>query len=128
MDRNPPDGVISPPRDAALSLRQARSQLERACQMLLWPSAEALNGCGSLLASVAAEMEASRPGWLMAGRLGAEEAQLTRKALKHARRLLENAADFHSRWQRIRRAMTGGYQADGTPGQVPCTARIFARG
>jgi hypothetical protein len=116
--------------DAAVSLRKARSQLESVCQMLLWPSPEVLSSCESVLASAAAEMEAGRPGWLLAAgdRRAGEEARLTRKALKHALRLLENAANFHGRWQRMRAAMTGGYQADGTPGQVSSRARIFVRG
>lgn len=113
-----------------VSLRKARSQLERVCQMLMWPSPEVLGGCENALASAEAEMEASRLGWQAAAgdRLAAEEARLTRRALKQAQQLLENAANFHARWQRMRAAMTGGYQADGTPGQLRRPGRIFVKG
>lgn len=121
-----PDGAIAEHRpDATASLRKARSQLERVCQMLLWPSPEVLDSCGNLLASATAELEANRPAWQTAsgGRLAAEEAQLTRRVVKHTQRLLENAANFHARWQRIRATLSGGYQADGAPSQMRCAVR-----
>jgi len=146
MDKNLPDREVSAARrlersrgseepearksGVTVSLRKARSQLERVCQMLMLPSPAVLDGCENVLASAAAEMEASRPGWHEAAgdRLAAEEARLTRRALKQAQRLLENAANFHARWQRMRAAMTGGYQADGTPGQLRRPGRIFVKG
>jgi hypothetical protein len=99
--------------------------------MLLWPTPEVLDSCGNLLASAAAGLEASRPGWRTAAgdRLAVEEARLARNALKHVQRLLENAANFHARWQRIRATIGGGYRADGAPGQLRYAARrIFVKG
>jgi len=98
--------------------------------MLLWPSPEVLDGCGHLLASVAAELEASRPSWPTAAgdKLAGEEARLTRTALRHAQRLLENAATFHAGWERMRATMSGGYQADGTPRELRRPVRILVKG
>jgi hypothetical protein len=116
---------------AAVSLRQARAQLEHVCQMLVWPSPEILDSCENLLAATARELDASRPSW----RRGAgdshavAEARLARMALRNVQRLLQNAASFHLRWQRIRAAIGGGYRADGAPGELRYTGRrIFVEG
>jgi len=130
QERGRDGGPRSPELEAAVSLGKARGQVELVCQMLLRPSPEVLSGCENVLTAAVAEMEASRPGWRgMAGdRRAGEEARRTRKALQHARRLLENAVNFHRRWQRMRAAMTGGYQADGTPGQFSSPSRILVKG
>jgi hypothetical protein len=115
--------------DAIASLREARSQLELLCQMLLWPSPTVLDGCEGLLASVASDLQAGRVGWreLAGDRQAAQEARQARRALDRVRRLLDRAAQFYAQWQRIRAAMSG-YQADGAPGQLPCRARIQVEG
>ena len=102
------------------SLREARSLLERVCALLIRPSPEVLDRCEGLLVSASVELAWRRPpqpGERAGGRAGAE-ARLVRKALQDARRLLENAASFHARWQRIRASIVGGYRADGAPGQL----------
>ena len=116
---------------AAASLRRARTQLEHVRRMLISPSPEVLDNCENLLAATARELDASRPGWQQSIGDGpaVAEARLARKALQNVGRLLENAASFHMRWQRIRAAIGGGYRADGAPGQLRHAARrIFVEG
>ena len=124
------EGALAEIPATVVSLREVHLQLERVCRILLWPSPEALDGCENLLASAAAELEASQSGWQKAAgdRLAGEEARLARKTLGRAGRLLGNASNFHARWQRMRAAMSGGYQADGAPGQLRCPTRIFVEG
>ena len=125
-----PDEPEAPEPDAAVSLAQARSQLESVLLMLLRPSPAVLENCEDLLSSAARNLEASRPAWAAAGRgrLAAEEARRLRRIFEHVRRLLDNAADFFARWQGIRAAMTAGYQADGAPGHLRGPSRIFLAG
>lgn len=116
---------------AAVSLREARTQLEQVCQMLVWPSPDILDNCENLLAATVRELDASRPSWPRAvgDSHAVVEARLARKTLQNVHRLLENAASFHVRWQRIKAAIGSGYQADGAPGQLRYAARrIFVEG
>ncbi len=112
------------------SLRLVHRELEQVSQMLLRPSPEVLNACEERLARAAAEMEASRPDWNEAARdrQAGEQARLVRRALRHAQRLLENAARFHAGWRRRRAAMNGEYRADGSMPDLRCPVRIFVEG
>ena len=115
-------------RQPTESLRTARMELEKVCQMLLRPSPEVLQLCEQRLAKAAEQMEAGRPFWKAGGRQASEEARSTRQALRHVRRLLENAGQFFAGWQRIRAALSGQYGADGSVPELRCPSRIFLRG
>lgn len=112
------------------SLRQIRNELEEICQVLQRPAPEVLDSCLPRLAAAVSSMEASRSQWtqLAGSREGAAEARLVRRALSNARRLLDNAAQFHSGWRKLRAALTGGYRADGSVGEISMPRRIFVQG
>jgi hypothetical protein len=116
--------------DFTASLRRVRGELEEICEMLLGPSPEVLNACQSLMATVAAEMESTRPDWRRASgdTQAAEEARRVRRTWIRARRLLENAARFHAGWRDRRAAMSSEYRADGSLPELRCPARIFVEG
>jgi hypothetical protein len=45
-----------------------------------------------------------------------------------AGRLLENAATYHSRWNRILRSMVAGYTADGAAASIAAPGRLRVEG
>jgi hypothetical protein len=98
--------------------------------MLQRPTPEVLDSCVAHLAAVTAEIQATRPQWprLVGNREAAGEARLVRRALTNARRLLDNAAQFHSGWRKLRAALTGGYRADGSAAEIAVPCRIFIQG
>ena len=117
-------------RRAAESLRQARLELEEVGRLLLKPSLDALRDCEQRLVKATKEMEGGRPFWKEAAgdRATAIEARSALKALRHARRLLENAARFYAGRLRVRAANDGQYRADGSLPELRCAARIVVRG
>lgn len=112
------------------SLRNVRHELEEVCHMLLQPTPEVLDACMTRLAAALAQMQATRPEWpqLVEDCSAAVEARLVRRALSNVRRLLENSARFHSGWRRLRAALTGNYQADGSVAEGAMPRRIFLQG
>ena len=112
--------------DITARLERARGHLERIFQILIAPSARALDESQLLLAAAVEELESSRPFWHQAqGDTAArKEALRVRAALGQAQRLLETAADFHRRWRRFLGARTGGYTCRGDPAQLPAQCRI----
>jgi hypothetical protein len=98
--------------------------------MLVRPTPQVLEECAARLASVASAIEASRPEWphLVGNREAAAEALLVRRALSHARRLLQSSAQFHSGWQRLLAVLTGGYRPDGSVAELTAPCRIVAQG
>jgi hypothetical protein len=111
-------------------LLKARRELEQVSQLLLRPSPEVLLACEQRLSKAASEMEAGRPLWkgLEADGQAAGEARAARHALQHVRRLLENAAQFYTGWQRIRAGLNGQYRPDGSLPELRCPARVLVRG
>jgi hypothetical protein len=112
------------------SLQHIRRELEEVCQMLLRPTPEVLDSCASRLVCITAEIEATRPQWpALAGKCeAAVEARLVRRALAHIRLLLDNAAQFHSGWRKLRAVLIGGYRADGSAAEIAMPRRIFVQG
>src|SRR5262245_34258577 len=110
-------------------LDRASRGLEEVCKALLRPSPEALDECTERCQRAAAELAACVHG--MHSTRGRPEAlaaaQRLAVAVRSARRLLENAAAYHGRWQAILGAMSGGYTSAGRPAPVIHGERLILR-
>ena len=117
-----------PPR--AERLAAARAEVDRACNLLIASTPEALNDCQNALERAVAALEEFRsycqevppdPG-------AKSLAQALRRDLARPRRLLENLAAFYRGWERILGTMSGGYTANGAPAAVARQGRFCCRG
>ncbi len=111
-------------------LDDAGMRLAEACELLLRPSPEALDECAARCQRAASELAASLPG-IQSARGKPEVMAAARRlseAVRSARRLLENAAAYHNRWQALLGAMSGGYLRNGEPAPVVRCERFILRG
>jgi hypothetical protein len=111
-------------------LASARSAVERSCHLLLNPTPEVLDQCSQVLSLAVGELAASRD--LMAPYRGdsgvlAEVCEIRAK-VRLAGRLLENAATYHAKWNRILGSMLQGYTARGEPPTVARPGRLAVEG
>jgi hypothetical protein len=111
-------------------LAAARSAVEQSCHLLLTPTPDILDRCAQTLSLAIGELAASRD--LMAPFKGdcvvlAEVRQIQSK-LFLASRLLENAAAYHSKWNRILVSMLEGYAALGRAPTVARPGRLAVEG
>jgi len=108
----------------------ARSDVDRACELLVTPSPGSLDRCSRVLEAAVQQLAESQPQ-LRRG-VGDPtvmgEAYRLRAAVRRAASLLEGANGFHLNWSRLRDAMTGGYTGRGDPAPVPRGSRISIRG
>src|SRR5262245_1791211 len=115
-----------PPVSIVEHLSLVRGTLDRACERLTSPSAEALDECSVHLESAARQLVEWQP------RLAAEKgnpeaveaAWQVRRSLVRTRKLMDFAAGFHENWMRVRGTMSAGYTATGDPGLVIHAGRI----
>jgi hypothetical protein len=100
------------------------------CQILLSPSPPALDRCAPLLESAVAAVSAclSQLRSSKGTQDEVEEAQRLRLAVRHAKRLLEGAAEFHQNWIRRLGALSGGYTGRGEPAAVERCSRMQIEG
>ncbi len=112
-------------------LAAAREKLDRACDLLLSPSPEALDQCAPLLQAAVTEVTACQAA--MAGPVrpepgAAAEGRRLQAAVRRARLLLESAAEYHRNWTRRMGAMSAGYDGRGEPAAVDRGRRLILRG
>ena len=111
-------------------LAAARLDLDRAGELLLSPSPEALDRCSSVLEATGRRLTEWRPR--LVERTGDPEALAEawrlRRSFRRTERLLQGAGDFHCNWISLRGAMTGGYTSDGDPAPVLHGHRISLQG
>jgi hypothetical protein len=124
-----------------------RSDVNRACELLVTPSPGSLDRCSRVLEAATHRLAESQPHFgaamnsreiagpsviadlsVIAGPSVLGEAYRLRAALRRAASLLEGANGFHRNWSRLRDAMTGGYTGRGDPAPVPRGSRISIRG
>ncbi len=100
------------------------------CQILLSPSPAALDRCAPLLETAVAEVSACLHELRRSKGTQDEvdEAQRLRLAVRHAKRLLEGAAEFHQNWIRRLGALSGGYTGSGEPAAVERGSRMQLEG
>jgi hypothetical protein len=96
-------------------LMSARQQLDFASDLLIRPSAEALESCSSVLQAAERQLAECRPIFhQQAGNAAAlEEAWRVRRSFVRTARLFQGACDFHLGWLQLRGTMTGGYTETG---------------
>ena len=115
---------------AAERLATARSDVNRACDLLIAPTPEALQGCQkALMSAVSAVSEYCD----LCRQARSDPAEATavrslRTEIHRAGRLLQNLQNFHRGWERILGAMSGGYTAGGHPAPVIRAGRLNCRG
>ncbi|HUI77679.1 MAG TPA: hypothetical protein VLY24_07170 [Bryobacteraceae bacterium] len=112
-------------------LADAREKLDRACELLLAPSPEALDRCAPLLEAAIHRLAACRSIIAAPPRTdpGApEEGRRLRMAVRKTRRLLESAAAYHHNWLRRAGTMSAGYDNRGEPAAIPHGRRLILRG
>ena len=108
----------------------AKSEVTRACDLLIDPTPEALNNCQDALERAISQLAdfrsqcRDRP----AGSGARSVACTLRTEVRRAARLLQSLARFYSGWERILGAMSGGYTASGDPAPVARTGRLCCRG
>jgi hypothetical protein len=111
-------------------LASARSAVEQSCQLLLNPSPEILDRCFQVLSVAIGELAAGRD--LMAPFKGDSgvlaEVREIRAKVHLAGHLLENAAAYHAKWNRILGSMLQGYTARGDPPTVARPGRLRVEG
>jgi hypothetical protein len=111
-------------------LASARAGVSDVCQILLSPSAAALDRCAPLLETAVATVSACLPQ--LRSSVGTQDevdqAQRLRQAVRHAKRLLEGAAEFHQNWIRRLGALRGGYTGRGEPAAVERDSRMQIEG
>ena len=111
-------------------LAAVRLELDRAGELLIAPSPEALDRCSSVLEATGRQLREWQP------RLSEEagnpealaEAWRLRRSFRRTERLLHSAGDFHANWIRLRGAMTGGYTPEGEAAPVLHGHRISLQG
>jgi len=99
--------------------------VEQACDLLVVATPEALAQSPKVLEQVVSELRDLRQ---RLGSFRGPEARSLRNAVLKARRLLDQAAVFHARWQMILAAMSVGYTALGSPAEIPSRRRSFWEG
>ena len=110
--------------------RTVRAEVERVCAMLISPSPEVLDRCPDLLRRAGEGLAALHP-WLKPAHGNPQalaEAQQLRATVRRAGRLLQNAADYHTRWNQILGTMSAGYLPGGDAAPVNRPGRVCLRG
>ena len=107
-------------------LAKVRRDLDRACERLTAPTAEAIEACSGELESAARQLIECQPdlGTQAGNPAALEEAWRVRRSFLRTRKLMQGAAMFHGNWIRLRGAMSGGYTQSGEPAPVLHGSRI----
>lgn len=113
----------------AEQLARVRSEVHRACELLIASTPEAINNCQEALQRAVAILQGFRPDigeYPQGFDAGAFGLALKSDVLRAAR-LLENLAGFYRGWERILGAMSGGYTSKGAPAAVDRQGRLCCR-
>lgn len=107
-----------------------RSEVSRACDLLIASSPETLDACQNALQSAVTELIEFKAQV----KTGPDDAgvraiaQGVRAEVLRAARLLESLAAFYHGWERILGALTAGYTASGNPAPITRQGRLCFRG
>ena len=114
----------------AEQLVKARSEVVRACDLLIAPTPEALQSSQEALRSAVSALTGLGPGTLETpvepDTIAA--ARGLRADVLRAGRLWQNLASFYRGWERVLGTMSGGYTASGQPAPVSRSGRLSYRG
>ena len=117
--------MVASTGQADTALARATRRLEQACDLFVAATPEALAESPKVLEEVISELRDLRQ---RIGSFHGPEARSLRSAVLKARRLLDQAAVFHARWQMMLAAMSVGYTALGSPAEIPSRRRSFWEG
>lgn len=111
-------------------LLAARREVARACDLLIAPTPEALEGCRDALERAVSEVADFRSQCLEIPSQSDTRPLVCglRAEVRRAARLLESLAGFYHGWERILGTMSGGYTASGGPAPVTRIGRLCCRG
>src|SRR5580704_14027804 len=114
---------------SAERLAIARAEVNRACNLLIAPTPEALTGCQDALERAVFALRDFRSGCREVDLDPGDHAivRALRAEIRRASRLLQNLAGFYRGWERILGAMSGGYTASGNPAPVARQGRLCCR-
>jgi hypothetical protein len=96
-------------------LAAARSEVEHVCDWLKFPSPDVLDRCSGALAAATSELQ-TNAGWLALARGDPDamaEAWSLQRAVRRAGKLLDHAAEYHTRWRRMVAGHLDGYRPGG---------------
>ena len=118
------------PAHAAERLVAARSEVKRACDLLVAPSPQALDTCQTALQRAVVELTnlPSHGAELLADAGARSAAHGLRAEVLRAARLLGSLSSFYQGWERILGALSAGYTANGDPAPVARPGRLCCRG
>ena len=111
-------------------LASARSAVERSCHLLTNPTPEVLDRCFQVLSAAIGELRFTREEmapWRDDSGVLAQVCEIRAK-VRLAGHLLESAAAYHARWNRILGSMMQGYTARGEPPVVARPGRLQVEG
>jgi hypothetical protein len=106
----------------------ARSDVHRACDLLIASTPEALNDCQNALARAVSVLHDFRRNEISPSPGLTTIARALKAEVVRARQLLENLSSFYKGWERILGAMSGGYTSSGAPAAVDRQGRFCCRG
>src|SRR5580658_6010832 len=106
-----------PSEPAAQRLVAAHSEIKRACDLLVAPTAHALNSCQDALQHALSELAEYRSqcGEARPDAGTAVVARGVRREVLRAGQLLQNLFTFYRGWERLLGSMSGGYLVGGNP-------------
>ena len=113
---------------AAEPLMAARSDVKRACDLLVAPTPQALADCQQALEKATDTLRQWHARGEGADRTGRHIACDLRAEVRRAGHLLEGLATFYTGWERILGALSGGYTASGNPAPLERDGRLCFRG
>ena len=104
----------------------ARLEVERAGGLLASASPEAFEQSSVILSAAAGELAEwnEHAGEFRGDAAALEEAWRLQNALRHSKRLLDDAAEYYAGWNRRRGSMSSGYTPQGAAAPVIHTGRI----
>ena len=108
----------------------AHSAMKRACDLLIAPTPQALDGCQAALERAVSSLRQWRSqdfGETPDASLRAAAHEM-RSEVRRATRLLEGLDTFYSGWNRVLGTLSGGYTAGGDPAPVERHGRLCWRG
>ena len=111
-------------------LATARSDVSRACDLLIAPTPQALDSCQDALRRAVAAMAEFRTQHRDVP-IALDAAPIVRglqAEIRRAKQLLQNLASFYHGWERILGTMSGGYTSSGDPAPVERRGRLCCRG
>jgi hypothetical protein len=106
----------------------ARSEVHRACDLLIASTPEALDDCQDALARAVSVLHDFRRNQVPPSPGLTALARALKADVARANHLLQRLARFYKGWERMLGTMSGGYTSSGAPAAVARQGRFCCRG